>query len=118
MTNREIFQKKLTELLRVTKVKQVDLAKYAEVSFQTVSAWVKGRGYPRPEAMAKVCQFFGISPDDLLEENSTEKQEQKILDMFRSMSDEGKEKLLERAWEMTILYPKRGKKNGKAEETV
>ena len=60
MTDREIFQTNLKELMRTTKVKQIDIARYAEVSYQTVSSWVCGRGYPRAEAMEKLCKFFGI----------------------------------------------------------
>ena len=57
MTDREIFQTNLKELMRTTKVKQIDIARYAEVSYQTVSSWVCGRGYPRAEAMEKLCKF-------------------------------------------------------------
>ena len=54
MTDREIFQANLTELIRRSKVRQIDVAKYAEVSFQTVSSWVTGRGYPRADAMERL----------------------------------------------------------------
>lgn len=113
MTDREIFRKNFIELLRITKVRQRDLSKQIGVSFQTVSAWATGRGYPRPEAMEKICQYFGIKPSALTEDpNSEETQEQKLIEYFRSLSDIGKEKALERVSEMVIVYPKRSKKNG------
>ena len=106
MTDREIFQKNLTELMRVTKVKQIDLAKYVDVSYQTVSALVTGRGYPKPETMEKICQFFGIKKRELLEyEDDT--QESSLIRLYRTLSNEGKQKLIERAYELTRLYPKR-----------
>lgn len=118
MTDREIFRKNLNNLMSMTKVKQVDIAKYAEVSYQTVSAWVKGRGYPRAEAMEKLCKFFGVK-QSILTENHDNKQDNEsiLLDRYRMMSAQGQEKLLERSAELVKLYPKREKKHGKAEET-
>ena len=111
MTDREIFQKNFTNLLNETKVKQVDVAKYAEVSYQTVSAWVQGRGYPRADAMERLCRFFGIKQSALTEEQK-DTEEDRLLSMYRCLSDEGKQKLHERAGELVKLYPKRGSKNG------
>lgn len=110
MTDREIFQKNLSNLMNETKVKQIDIARYAEVSYQTVSAWVTGRGYPRADAMQKLCNFFGIRQSALTEEQNPEaNQEDRLLSAFRSMSDTGREKLLERSSELVKLYPKRTK---------
>ena len=108
MTDREVFQTNLVNLMKKSKVKQVDIAKYAEVSYKTVSAWVCGRGYPRVDAMEKLCKFFGVK-QSALTENSDETDEDRLLLAFRSMSNEGKSKLLERANELIMLYPKRKK---------
>ena len=113
MTDREIFQSNLVELMRLTKAKQVDIAHYAEVSYQTVSAWVCGRGYPRADAMEKLCKFFGVRQSALTEpHNPQQLHEDKLLLLFRSLPEEAQEKLLERAFELKRLYPKRGKFNG------
>ena len=111
MTDREIFQTNLKELMRTTKVKQIDIARYAEVSYQTVSSWVCGRGYPRAEAMEKLCKFFGIRQSALTEEQK-ETDEDHLLLLFRSLPPEGKAKLMERATELKKLYPKRRGQNG------
>ena len=111
MTDREIFQTNLKELMRTTKVKQIDIARYAEVSYQTVSSWVCGRGYPRAEAMEKLCKFFGIRQSALTEEQK-ETDEDHLLLLFRSLPPEGKAKLMERATELKKLYPKRRGRNG------
>ena len=111
MTDREIFKNNLSELIRISKVKQNDIAKYAEVSYQTVSSWVCGRGYPRAEQMEKLCKFFGIRQSALTEEQK-ETDEDRLLSMFRSLPQEGRDKLLERATELRKLYPKRREKNG------
>ena len=113
MTDREIFKSNLTRLMNATKAKQIDIAKYAEVSYQTVSAWVTGRGYPRAEAMAKLCRFFGVRQSDLTEkQDGKNTKEEQLVMLFRSLSPEGKDKLLERATELSILCPLRGKSNG------
>lgn len=112
MTDREIFRKNLTDLMESTKTKQVDIARYAGVSYQAVSAWVQGRGYPRADAMEKLCRYFGIRQSALTEETKQTDEDQ-LLSAFRLMSDEGKYKLLERADELVILCPRR-KKNAKA----
>ena len=111
MTDREIFRNNLAELMKQMKVKQIDIAKYAEVSYQTVSSWVCGRGYPRADAMEKLCRFFGVKQSALTEDH-TESDEDRLLYAFRLLSDKGKAKLLDRAAELVLLYPKKGKKNG------
>ena len=111
MTDREIFKRNLEELMRITKVKQVDISKYVGVSYQTVSTWVCGRGYPRADAMEKLCKFFGVKQSALTEEQG-ETDEDKLLAFYRAMSDDGREKLMERASELVILCPQKGKKNG------
>ena len=111
MTDREVFQTNLYNLMKKSNVKQADIARYAEVSYKTVSAWVCGRGYPRVEAMEKLCRFFGVK-QSALTEKPDETDEDRLLIAFRSMSNDGKSKLIERANELTVLYPKKGKKNG------
>lgn len=118
MTDREIFRQNLSDLMNVTKAKQIDIAKYAEVSFQTVSAWVCGRGYPNVDAMEKLCKFFGVRKSALTEPRDPARtQEDTLLDLFRAMSPEGKLKMLERAEEMKRLYPmRRMRKNAETEK--
>ena len=114
MTDREIFRKNLTNLMNETKTKNIDIANYAKVSYQAVSAWVTGRGYPRADAMEKLCKFFNIKQSALTEEHE-ETEDDRLLFLFHAISDEGREKLIERANELAKLYPMRKKKNGKTE---
>ena len=113
MTDREIFRKNLSNLMNETRTKQIDLAKYAEVSYQTVSSWITGRGYPRAEAMAKICQFFGVKQSVLTESNEQKTKEEALVYAYRYLSEEGREKLIERVNELLKLYPKGDKKHEK-----
>lgn len=108
MTDREIFRRNLSDLMARTKTKQIDISRYAEVSYQTVSAWVNGRGYPRADAMEKLCRFFGVKQSALTEKHDAASREDELLFAFRCLSEPGREKLLERAAELRKLYPRRG----------
>lgn len=112
MTDREIFRRNLSDLMNITKVKQKDIATYAEVSYQTVSSWITGRAYPRADAMERLCKFFGIKQSALTEDKQSVNLEDELLSLFRSLSDYGQDKLIERAEELKRLYPKRSRKNG------
>lgn len=114
MTDREIFRSNLVDLMNRSKVRQIDIARYAEVSYQTVSSWVCGRGYPRAEAMEKLCRFFGIKQSALTESHDIETDEDKLIYIYRALPIEGKVKLIERAEELKVLM-KRGKRSAKAE---
>ena len=110
MSDRETFRKNLSELMRTAKITQVDLAKYAAVSQRTVSAWVCGRGYPRAETMEKLCKFFNVRQSALIENHDAEQTpEDRMLLIYRALPAKGKEKLLERAEELKVLYIKRKK---------
>ena len=113
MTNREIFMRNLYNLMKSAKLKQKDVAEYAQVSYQTVSAWICGRAYPRADAMQRLCDIFGCPMSALTEEQSNVLPEDTLVSIFRALPMEGKEKLLERAEELTKLYIKRRKNNEK-----
>ena len=114
MTDREIFRRNLCDMMNITRVKQIDIARYTGVSYQTVSAWVTGRAYPRADAMEQLCKFFGVRQSTLTEERDPEaSQEDILLSAFRALSEIGRSKMLERASELVQLYPKGNKRNGK-----
>ena len=112
MTDREIFRNNLIALMNATKTKQVDISKYAQVSYQTVSAWVCGRGYPRADTMEKLCKFFGVKKSALTDDPE-ESEEDRLLSVYRLLSKEGRRKLMERANELLTLCPNRGDNDGK-----
>lgn len=115
MTDREIFRNNLYNLMKVTKVRQIDVARATDVSYQTVSAWITGRGYPRADAMQRLCTFFGVKLSALTEDQNAVSDEDKLLLAYRMLSAIGQDKLMERAEELKILYPKRSKRNAETE---
>ena len=113
MTDREIFRDNFNEIMRLQKLKQIDIARGIEISEKTVSAWSTGRGYPRADALERLCKFLNVRKSVLTEDpNDEASDEENLLTMYRSLNDEGKEKLIERAEELMMLNPKRRRKNG------
>ena len=116
MTDREIFRQNLNEIIRLQKAKQIDIARYIGISEKTVSAWTTGRGYPRPDAMEQLCKFFNIRKSALTDDpNDEASDEENLLTMYRSLTVEGKAKLIERAEELIKLMPNRRRKNGETD---
>jgi len=108
MTDREVFQKNIQKFLDDSGTMQKDLASAVGVSNKTVSAWIRGRGYPRADVMEKIARFFDVRLSDLVDQEPTEDEEETMLvNMFRSLSTAGKIKLLERAEELVVLYGKK-----------
>jgi transcriptional regulator with XRE-family HTH domain len=56
----------LRELRRRKLLTQKELAGAVGTSYQTVQRWESGESMPRPPALRKLCEVFGITPDELL----------------------------------------------------
>jgi len=77
---------------------QVDVAEYMGVSQATVSNWCKGIKMPRMDKIDRLCELFGCSRTDLLDEQKIEEdprqkafddpQMKKLFDMFENVSEE------------------------------
>ena len=104
MTNREIFQKNLDQLIRQHGGNQKDLSAYLGVSKQTVSAWVNGRAYPRADIMERIAYYFGTTISALVYDQREQMEEAEIVYFFHALPEDGKEKLLERTHELAVLY--------------
>lgn len=46
---------------------QQQLAKQINVRYQTVGSWEAGTSRPRPDAMRRLCEALGVTPDELLD---------------------------------------------------
>ena len=104
MTNRENFSKNLDKLISQHGGNQKDLAEYLGVSKQTVSAWIRGRAYPRADVMEKISVYFGTTISALVYDQREQMEESEIVYFFHSLPEEGRQKLLERTHELAVLY--------------
>lgn len=54
------------KMLRVGKgLKQTDLALVFDVNRKTIGAWEKGKSLPAVDMIDAICEFFGVSYDDI-----------------------------------------------------
>lgn len=54
------------KMLRVGKgLKQTDLALELNVNRKTIAAWEKGESLPTVDKIDAICEFFGVSYDDI-----------------------------------------------------
>ena len=60
------FQERFTECLQYSHVKQVDLAKAANVSKQWVTDYKRGKSVPSIDTLYLICKFLDVSADYLL----------------------------------------------------
>ena len=86
--------KNLRRLRRERDLTQEELAKFLGVSFQAVSKWECGDGYPDITFLPALASFFEVTIDELLgmDNMRDEKEVQKILKLSDSMAPDGKTK--------------------------
>lgn len=65
---REVFRDNLNRYMRIKGWDQSYIAQQLELTPSTVSDWVKGKKYPRVDAMQRLADLFGISIVDLQSE--------------------------------------------------
>ena len=66
MYTHKLFGKRLRELRRRKMWTQDDLAQEIEGSVNAISNWENGKAYPELEAVCRICNVFGVSPEEML----------------------------------------------------
>ena len=66
---REIFVKQFKKWLSLTGKTQADVARGLNIPKTTVANWYHGVRYPRPDAMQRLADFFGIRMEELISDN-------------------------------------------------
>jgi transcriptional regulator with XRE-family HTH domain len=64
-----MFAQKLKQLRTEKVLTQDELAKQVHVSRSAVAKWEQGRGYPTEESIADLCALFGVSKDELIDDD-------------------------------------------------
>ena len=61
---------KITKLRTTTGISQEEMAEKLNVSRQSISKWEMGQALPQIDKVLLICEFFGISTDELLYEKN------------------------------------------------
>ena len=75
MTNKNIFATNLKRYMALNDKSRKDLANDLDISYYTVTDWVKGKKYPRMDKVEILANYFGILKSDLIEEKTQEHRE-------------------------------------------
>lgn len=74
-------------------------------SGKTVSAWEVGRGQPDADTLIKLCRLFKVEISDFYGHNQqVDESEKSLIDLYRSMSGEGKRVLVAIAETLSDIY--------------
>lgn len=106
MSNHENFRKNLNHLMASKNLTQSDIAKSLNVSLSCVNHWCLGFAMPRGETFIMLARLLNVAPSTLLGNQSafSTMDEEKLLTIYRSLSQTGKEIALERMYELSQLY--------------
>ena len=97
--NLEIFKRNFNRYLKASGKKQVEVARYVDVSNSTISDWKAGRAYPRIDKVQLLAECFSIKKSDLVEDVNVAKEtitnkEQEFFDLFHKIPEEKRELVL------------------------
>ena len=96
---RIIFVKNLVHYMKLRGVEQSDIVANLGYSASTVSDWVKGKKYPRVDAMQRLANYLGVVRSDLTSEKDTDDTpsdptEAELLSIYRSLNTIGQAALM------------------------
>ena len=101
---------KMAKLLENKGVSVYKVSKETGISNVTLSDWKLGKSTPKLDKLEKIANFFGVPISYFTgEEEATfvlDDYEQRLVEMFRSMSEQGKARLLETAELLSTKYKK------------
>ncbi len=84
---RELFGKRLEELLKKHKMKQCELAEKLDIDPQSISRMIAGKHFPKEENIEKMIQAFNISPEELFSFTQVADDNELINDINRLLSN-------------------------------
>lgn len=93
------------------------------IGHKTLSNYENDVSSPNPEALVKLCEAYNVSADTLLgrrpvSEQTLSPDEQYLINVFRSLSPEGRSLMLQNAKAAAVCYslqPARRENNGQSE---
>ena len=70
MENKVIFARNLKNLMDANQISRRDLSEALNISYHTITDWVKGKKYPRMDKVEILANYFGVLKSDLIEDKS------------------------------------------------
>ena len=111
MISKEVFSSNLRKYMSRDNLNQVELAKNLGVTKAAVNYWVNGRSIPQVSVIQHMAELFCCSTDDLIKEGVGDlpsgSTEERLLFIFRQLSDDGQKYLLQQASIAAALYGKK-----------
>lgn len=105
MDNKNIFATNLKRYMALEDKSRKDISRDLNISYYTVTDWVKGKKYPRMDKVELLARYFGVLKSDLIEDKSDEPKkttteelsdgEKMILELFRAIPDDKKQMAIE-----------------------
>lgn len=85
---RAIFMRNLNHYMELAGYKQADLARYMKVSTTTTAKWCTGQTMPRIDKIQTICNWLGITKEDLLSDHAMPTQEYYLKKETRDIAEE------------------------------
>lgn len=113
------FGVKVRELMKKKGITQNELAKMAGLSSSGISTALNSEGNPRSTTMAAIAEALGCTVAELIGEEPAQPSPQvalphRLMEMYAALNEEGQQRLMELAEDMTQLDRWTQKKGTKA----
>jgi len=80
---RELFGKRLEELLKINKMKQCEFAAKMDIDAQSISRMIAGKHFPKEENIEKMINVLNIQPETLFKFSQSLSIQERIDDINR-----------------------------------
>lgn len=111
----EIFAARLSAAMELRDVKAADLSRKTGISKGTLSLYLQGKHEPQQSKIQQLADALAVSPawlagltDDVLD---ISKERQKFIDAIECLTQEGKERVLEYARDLSAKYGANERRN-------
>ncbi len=104
---RETIRKNIEMYIKTSQYNQVEIAQMLGISKASVTNWIKGTNSPNIEYLDKLCDIFNIQINDIFERHENRETENlttdevKLLNNYKQLNQEGKEKALDYVNDLT-----------------
>lgn len=90
---RELFGKRLEELLKIHHVKQCELASKLDIDPQSISRMIAGKHFPKEENLEKMAEALNVLPETLFKFSHNLNKQDLIYDINKLLKNSSEKKL-------------------------